>query len=677
MARRILVIPTNHGAGVTSTCLGLVHALERRQLSVGYLKPFAQARWVGQDASVDLFRLTTSQRPPAPIAVSHLEEMLAADRIGELMEEVIDMAHDCLGAHQIVVVEGLAPGTEQVYSGRVNAEMARTLDADVLLVANAARLDPERLGHQVGVAHSQYVLRSNVGAPAFAPTAGVGRPRDESTREDSRVIGIVVNHIPADRDPGEYPKALAARGVRTVASVPTHPEFTRRRVCDVVRELGLQVLSAGDQNRRVQDVTIAAQSVPGFLDALQDGRLIVVPGDRHEVLMAAALAETKGIRLGAVLLTASAPDQQILDLCRPALDAGLPVLLSSERTYETATRVMHLDPEIPADDEERATLVKETLADAFEDSWLLEMSQRKPIPRSTPAAFRHEVLAQASRADCRIAVADSTDPAMLASAINLQARSVCRCVLVGQRVAIERAAADAGLYLPPGLEIIEPDDGVEAFDAGLAMLAAGGVDGLVGGARSPIEEVGERAERVIGLRCDAQVVSTVHYLVLANEVVAYTDCTLNPLPSAEQLAAIALWAAEESQTVGITPRISFIEPSAASLTAEPDVHRVREAVQLVQSRRPDYDVRGPVAFSAASRREGTSQGVGNGTVFVFPDGATAKATFQAVHRASGVRAIGPILQGLNRPVNQPPSAGSLAEINAVIVATAVQASRNF
>lgn len=667
MARRILVVPTNHVAGVTSTCLGLVHALERLRVSVGFIKPFAQARWAGEDRSVELFRLTTAQRPPTPIAVSHLEEMLAVDRVGLLMEEVVDMADDTMRGHSIVVVEGLAPGTEQVYSGRVNAEMARSLDADVLLVAGAARLDPQRLAHQVGVAHSQYLLREGAAAVGMGMSGAA-----------SRVIGVVVNHIPADRECEEYADALRSRGLSTVACIPAHPEFTRRRVGDVVRELGLEVVHEGDQRRRVRDVAIAAQAVPGFLDALQSDRLIVVPGDRHDVLLSAALAETKGPRLAAVLLTAGVrPDPAVLDLCEPALESGLPVLLSPERTWETANAVIALDPEIPADDDERADLVKTTMADAFDTDWLGQLPRHQRVLRSTPAAFRRDVLATASRADRRIALTDATDPAVLVSAINLQARDVARIVLVGQPAAIDVAARAAGVDLPPGLEIAEPAQGQDPLEAGLRMLADGAVDGLVGGLDSSVEELGERAAAAVGLRPDAEVVSTVHYLMLPDEVVAYTDCTLNPDPSAAHLSAIALWAAEESQTVGISPRIAFIEPRATSATFEADVTRVTEAMELTRSRRPDYEVEGPVAFATASRREGEAGGTGNGTVFVFPDGATAEATFHAVHRTSGVRAIGPILQGLNRPVNRPPAHGDVVEINEVVVATAVQASRNF
>ncbi len=663
---RILAVPINHGAGVTSTCLGLVHALEQLRVSVGFVKPFAQARWAGEDESVELFRITTSQRPPTPISVSHLEEMLAVDRVAPLMEEVVDMADDFLRRHRITVVEGLAPGTEQVYSGRVNAELARTLDADVLLVASAARLDPERLAHQVGVARSQYVVGGADGG-SFGGSC-----------DRSRVIGVVVNHIPLDRDPEEYRTALRAHGLATVACVHTHPEFTRRRVGDVVRELGLQVVNAGDQSRRVHGVTITAQAAPGFLDTLQEGRLVVVPGDRHDVLMSAALAETKGIRLGAVLLTAGiAPDPDVLDLCRPALEAGLPVLLSPERTYETATRVMRLDPEIPSDDEERANVVKETMAQTFDTEWLARLPQRKRIHRSTPAAFRREVIVRAVRSGVRIALTDSTDPAVLASAIDLQARSVCRCVLVGQAAAIERAAAEGGVELPPGMEVVEPADGADPLEAGLALLAAGEVDGLVGGDETSIGELSQRAADAVGVRPDTEVVSSVHYLLLPDEVVAYADCSLNPHPSAAQLAAIALDVAQESQAVGIPARIAFIAPGASSPTAEQETRRMRDAAELTRSRRPDYEVEGPVAFSAASRRTEAIEGAGNGTIFVFPDGATAEATFNAAHRTSGVRAVGPILQGLQRPVNHLPMQRGLREINAIIAVTAVQAARTF
>ncbi len=689
MARRILVAPTNHGAGVTSTCLGLVHALEGLRVSVGFIKPFAQARWVGEDESVELFRLTTSQRPPTPISVAHLEEMLAVDRVAPLMEEVVDMADDSLTSHRIVVLEGLAPGTEQVYSGRVNSELARSLDADVLLVASAARLDPQRLAHQVGVAHSNFLVRGSARSVTGSDAGQLGHVgvAQQASRSDtqrrrrprqapSRVIGVVVNHVPEDADPQDYVAALRERGLTTVAAISAHPEFTHRRVADVVRELGLDVLNYGDTARRVQDVAVAAQSVPGFLDTLQDGRLLVVPGDRHEVLMSAALAETKGIKLAAVLLTAGIePDPAVLDLCAPALEAGLPVLLSCDRTYETTTRVKVLDPEIPADDQARADLVKTTMAQAFDEEWLESLPQHQRIRRSTPAAFRREVAVQAARADRRIAITDATDPATLVAAANLQARSVCRLVLVGDPGRIEEAAGEAGVTLPPGMEIVEPDG--DPLEAGLRLLAQGAVDGLVGGGEADIEGFSHQAQQAIGLRPDAEVVSTVHYLMLPDEVVAYTDCTLNPDPTAEELAAIALWAAEESQTVGITPRIAFIEPRHTGPTAAADEERVEAAVALARSRRPDYVIEGPVAFSAASRREGTADGAGNGTVFVFPDGATAEATFHAVHRTSGVRAIGPILQGLNRPANKPPAHSGVAEINEIIVATAVQASRNF
>lgn len=679
MARRILVVPTNHGAGVTSTCLGLVQALDRLRVSVGYLKPFAQARWVGEDESVELFRLTTSQRPPAPIAVAHLEEMLALDRVGSLMEEVVDLADDALREHSVVVIEGLAPGTEQVYSGRVNAEMARSLDADVLFVANASRLDPQRLAHSVGVANSQYVLR---GAPRLTPsslTAAVadGQPKSRRKSVPTRVIGVVVNHVPPDRDPSEFAAALQQRGLHTVASIPDNPEFTRRRVGDIVRELGLEVVNVGDQSRRIHGVEIAAQAAPGYLSVFQEDRLVVVPGDRHEVLMSAALAETKGTRLAGVLLTVGIrPHDDVLDLCRPALEAGLPVLLSPGRTYETVTRVLGLDPDIPADDEARANLVKNTMAEAFDERWLLGLPSDDRLPRSTPAAFRREVVVAAARAEQRIALTDATDPATLVAAINLQARSVVRCVLVGDTAAIEAAAAEVGLDLPAGLAIAEPAAGVEPLAAGLRMLAEGTVDGLVGGADADLEEVGRRAEAAVGLRSDAEVVSSIHYLMLPDEVVAYTDCALNPHPTAEQLAAIGLWAAEESQTVGITPRIAFIEPRSSSDSVAADTERVREAVQLAAGRRPDIHIEGPVAFNAASRRASNGEG-GNGTVFVFPDGAAAESTFHAVHRTSGVRAVGPILQGLNRPVNRAPGNGDALEVNEMIVATAVQASRNF
>ena len=190
---------------------------------------------------------------------------------------------------------------------------------------------------------------------------------------NARVVGCVVHGLPPD-DPApaaQLGEALERHGLRLIAAVPHRPGLTWVRVLDLIRELGPRVLSEGDPSRRIKDVAVFAQGVPGGLRVLTEGRLVVVPGDRHEVIMAACLAALNGTRLSALLLSAGiVPDPRIWELSRAASATGLPVLVVDDDSYQTATRVDGLDPGLPVDDLERIEGVVENIADALDTSWL-------------------------------------------------------------------------------------------------------------------------------------------------------------------------------------------------------------------------------------------------------------------------------------------------------------------
>lgn len=668
MPRRILVVPTNHGAGVTSVCLGLARALEQGRTSVGYVKPFAQPRRVGEDHSVELVRLATTLRPPQPVPVSRLEEALAAGRLSSLMEDVVDLVEDVFTSSSVVVIEGLAADDEQLYAGMVNAEVARALDAEVVLVGSAARTGPERVGDQMSAAERHYRVQSV-----------------------SRVIGAVVNRIGPEDSSEAYAEALTRRGFTPVALVPRRSEFTRPRVADVARQLGLEIIHEGEVDRRVADVAIAAQALPGLLSYLVPDRLILVPADRHEIMLAVALAEMSGTRLAGLVLTAGVrPDHEVLTMCGPALMAGLPVLFSEHPTFETASLIKDLDPEIAVDDESRVNLVAEDMAAQFSGDWIAPLRAPNRVRRSTPPAFRRAVINGARGQLATIALTDATNPMTLRVAMEMAEWGMCRPVLVGDDAVVSAALDHLGIDLPPGVRVVdssgaralvleEREDiptaarpGAEALVLGLSMLADGEVEGVVGGLGLRRETVAELATSIVGLRPEAETLSSVHYLMTPDEAFAYTDCVFNEAPTASELAAIARCCADDCQSVGITARVAFVEPHDPD---EADDARglLAEATTLLRQNRPDLHVVGPLSLAQASRREPDVEGAGNGSVFVFPGSRHGGAAYRAAMRWPGTSAIGPIMQGLRRPVNVAPRGGSPADLRNVIVATAVQA----
>jgi phosphate acetyltransferase len=333
MTRTLLVAPTGHGVGLTATSLGLVYALQERGVNVGFYKPLGQPRTqgTGTDRSSALVRLTSVLQPPEAIAPAEVERALSENQQDALMEQVVAAAEPVIAAHDVVIVEGLVPGAELAYAGRANVALAKALDADVVLVGALDETgDVDHLAESMAIA---------------ARTFRAG--------EHDRIAGSIVNRLP-DHDDGTLARvrsALAVRELSLVGAVPFRADLTWPRVRDLVVDLDVQALNAGETDRRVKDVIVGAQAVPGILPLLREGVLVIVPGDRDELVLSVCLSAMNGIRLAGLLLTlGEAPDPRVWELCRPAAATGLPVLLTQHDSYRTATIVHDTDPEIPVDD---------------------------------------------------------------------------------------------------------------------------------------------------------------------------------------------------------------------------------------------------------------------------------------------------------------------------------------
>jgi phosphate acetyltransferase len=690
VTRTVLVVPTGHGVGLTGMCLGLVNALQQGGVNVGFYKPLGQPA-AGRspiDRSTALVRLTTSLRPPEPISAEEVERRLSENALESLMESVVAAGEHVVRDHDVVVVEGLMPGSGLVYSGRVNLALAKALDADVLLVgAPAADDDAGHLAETMAIAARTY-------------RAG----------EHDRVVGAVVNRVRDASAPAvdRLRAALARYGIAMVGAVPFREELTWPRLRDIVAGLDVTVLNQGEQGRRVKDVIVAAQAVPGVLPLLQEGRLVIVPGDRHEVILSVCLAAMNGIRLAGLLLTIGLePDPRVWALCRPATATGLPVLLASEYSYETATQVYDIDPEVPVDDAERAGLVMSVVAESLDPQWLAGVPTPTHVPRLSPPAFRRRLTTAARAADRRIVLPEGAEPRTLRAAAICQERGIARCVLLARPNEVATEAAGLGLELPAGLQVIDPTDIDERYvkalvavrqhkgmtpdiardqladpiALGTVMLHLDEVDGLVAGALHTTAATLRPALQVLGTAPHAWLVSSVFFMCLPDQVVIYGDCAVNPDPDAQQLADVAVQSAASARAFGIEPRVAMISFSTGSSGSGTDVEKVTEATRLVRKREPSLVVDGPLQYDAAaiasvaSSKAPGSPVAGRATVFVFPDLNTGNTTYKAVQRSADVVSIGPMLQGLAKPVNDLSRGALVEDIVYTIALTAIQAAQ--
>ncbi|KPQ26560.1 phosphate acetyltransferase [Halomonas sp. HL-93] len=714
----ILLVPTSQGAGLTSACLGLIQALDTIGLKAGFLKPFMQKELNGPglDRSTALASRTLNQRPPSPISQARLERLLRDDQTDELMENVIELydqvtqqAYRDGSTLDLVVVEGVVPTQYTTYATQTNTQLANALNARIILVGTGDLDDPQRLAEELDM-HA----RSFGGVSSSRTLGGIlmrmknlpyGQEDDLSAAPGSikpQLEASLLNEL------RRYSPSLATDKFHLIGVVPYSNALSAPRTLDVARALNATLLNEGEAaSRRVLSTSLCARSAANALHIFKPGCLVVASGDRDDVVLASALATMNGTRLAGVLLTNGfMPNDNMIEMCRPALKTGLPVLAVDTDSLTTAQNLSQLSSEIPMDDFERAEQVARYVAAHIDLDWLKTNLSRGYTHRLSPSAFRHQLVKHAQQAKKRIVLPEGDEPRTIEAAIICQRRGIANCVLLGNRDDIEDVARNRGLTLPEALTIIDPESTRAHYIApmvkrrrgklneltaeaqlqdnvvlGTMMLQLDEVDGLVSGAVHTTANTVRPAFQLIKTAPEYRQVSSIFFMLLPEQVVVYGDCAINPDPDAETLAEIAIQSAHSAQAFGIEPRVAMISYSTGDSGTGADVDKVREATRIAKQRAPGLLIDGPLQYDAAAiesvgkQKAPDSPVAGNATVFVFPDLNTGNTTYKAVQRSARVVSVGPMLQGLNKPVNDLSRGALVDDIVYTIALTAIQASQ--
>lgn len=717
MPKTFFIAPTALNSGLTSICLGLVRALDNVGIRVSFFKPVAQNHSSEKidaetvDKSVQFVRAKTNLLPPQPISLKYAQTLVSQNKTGRLMEEIIALYQQTTVDADVVIVEGLVPDRNEPYTAKLNAEIARNLDAEVVLVASPKGMTPEELDEHLELSARLYA----------AP-------------EDPDVIGCILNKVNSpktlDRTASySYDKAhnyndtsnnytnqyddecqiFNESSFKLIGSIPWRYDLLAPRTSDIAEQLDAIYINKGDiENRRVSFISVCARTIPNMVDQLSPGTLIVTPGDREDIIIATCMAALNGVPLAGLVLTGNLqPDPRTLKLCNRALDAGLPMLSTRADTFEAANRLSDMNGEVPVDDLDRIERVMEAVANALEIDWLQGRLNLIREPRLSPPAFRHQLSERARAANKRIVLPEGNEPRTIQAAVICHQRSLAQCILIGNSTEIHLVAESQGVILPRDITIIDPDEVRDQYiqpmvklrkHKGLApdmaqaqlednvvlatmMVALDEVDGLVSGAVHTTANTIRPALQLIKTHPQARVVSSVFFMCLPEQVLVYGDCAVNPDPDAQQLADIAIQSADSAKTFGVTPRVAMISYSTGSSGTGDDVDKVREATRLAKEQRPDLIIDGPLQYDAAAiesvarSKAPDSPVAGKATVFVFPDLNTGNTTYKAVQRSANVISIGPMLQGLNKPVNDLSRGALVEDIVFTIALTAVQATQ--
>lgn len=710
----ILLVPISRGIGVTSAALGLIRAFDYNGIKAGFMKPFLQDDTLDKQNSLDsssaLAMHAFGLKPPASISRQRVERMIGDDNLDDLMEEVVVNYHTLGDDYDVVICEGLVSTTETSYAAQINRAIAHALDAKIIFVSTADTSKPAYLADKLDVHAREF------GGMASDRTLGCilmrmhDLPNVQSTMENQIVApGEAV--VSLDEGFMQEVQRLSpyfnTEEFRLIGVVPFSDSLSVPRTWDIAAELDATWLNVGEaKSRRINRISLTARSVARVDEVFKRGTLIVVPGDRDDVLLAAGLACINGIPLAGLVLTGGVvPSPTVAELWQSALKTGIPVMSVEDDSFETVQSLLHMSAEIPSDDTERAEEVARYVAAHLDLSWIKAYFSQNHEPRLSPSAFRHQVVKKAQNAKKRIVLPEGSEPRTVEAACICQSRGIANCVLLAKRSDVEQVAKNRDLVLPKGLEIIDPDSlDMDKYIAavverrkgktnaevaaeylkdtvylGTTMLQMDEVDGLVSGAIHTTANTVRPAFQLIKTAPEYSLVSSVFFMLLPEQVVVYGDCAINPDPSAEELAEIAIQSAQSAAAFGINPKVAMISYSTGSSGTGADVEKVIRATEIVRQRAPHLAVDGPLQYDAASvmsvgkQKAPDSPVAGQANVFIFPDLNTGNTTYKAVQRSANVVSVGPMLQGLNKPVNDLSRGALVDDIIYTIALTAIQA----
>ncbi|WP_218185573.1 phosphate acetyltransferase [Plesiomonas sp. ZOR0011] len=706
-----MLVPIGTGVGLTSVSLGVVRAMERKGVNVNFFKPICQPRHGGNgpDLTTSSIRANSSVKTLEPFTLSFAENLIGSGQTDVLLEQIVARFAEETKDADTVLIEGLVPTRKQSFANNVNFDIAKALDAEIVFVVAPGTDTPEELKERLEVACS------NFGGLKNKSIAGVivnklNAPVDEMGRTRPDLSEIFDDSNKAKSVNVEVLQLFSNSPLRILGCVPWNFDLIATRAIDMAKHLNAEIINEGDINtRRIKNVTFCARSIPHMVEHFRPGSLLVTSADRPDVMVAASLAAMNGVEIGALLLTGGyAIEPQVRELCARAFETGMPVFGVNTNTWQTSLNLQSFSLEVPVDDKARIEKVQDFVASHIDSQWIESMTAASTRSRRlSPPAFRYQLTELARKAGKRIVLPEGDEPRTIKAAALCAERGIAECILLGNPEDIQRVAASQGVVLGKGIQIINPTDVIETYVPrlvelrknkgmtevvareqlqdtvvlGTMMLEANEVDGLVSGAVHTTANTIRPPLQLIKTAPNASLVSSVFFMLLPDQVLVYGDCAINPDPTAEQLAEIAIQSAESAIAFGIDPRVAMISYSTGTSGAGSDVEKVREATRIAQEKRPDLMIDGPLQYDAAimadvaKSKAPNSKVAGKATVFVFPDLNTGNTTYKAVQRSADLVSIGPMLQGMRKPVNDLSRGALVDDIVYTIALTAIQATQ--
>jgi len=695
VADNLFVTGVEPRSGKSAIVLGLMQLLLRDIQKVAFFRPIINSsESSAKDHDINLvlnqFNLDMRYSETFSFTMQKAREMINQGQHEALLEKILNDFSSLQSRFDFILCEGTDfLGSDPAFEFDINADIAANLGCPVLLVCNAQKKTQEEI-----VASSLLTIESFEDKGLDILAAVINRVEDV---DGTNMVEELRQKI---RCPECFP----------IYVIPEEPKLGKPTVSDVVKWLDARVLYGGDMlSNLVDSYVIAAMQLGNFLNYIERGSLVITPGDRSDIILGslASRLSTNYPDISGILLTGGLdPSESVRKLIEGWVGAPIPILIAEGHTYKTARILYDLYGRIEPGDQNKI----QSALRVFEEHVDLPELRTKLVAAKpttvTPKMFEFSLILKAKAKKQHIVLPEGTGERIMRAADILLRRGVVDLTLLGKESDIRTKMSQLNLELD-GVRIIEPGKsenyedyvstyyelrkhkGIREEDArdrmldptfySTMMVHKGHADGMVSGSITTTQQTIRPAFEIIKTRPGSSIVSSVFFMCLKDRVLVYGDCAVNPNPTAEELAEIALSSAETAQLFGIEPRIAMLSYSTGGSGKGLDVEKVIKATAIAHERAPHLLLEGPLQYDAAVDIEVAhtkmpdSAVAGRATVFIFPDLNTGNNTYKAVQRSAQAVAIGPVLQGLNKPINDLSRGCTVPDIVNTVAITAIQA----
>lgn len=694
MNKAIYIATSEEDSGKSIVTLGLMSMLIGKTAKVGYFRPIVEDFEDGKldnhiETVINHFALDISYSDAFAIKKSKLIKKKNKGKIGEVIDLIIEKYKQLEEQFDFVLVEGTSfTGEGTVIEMDMNVLIAKNLGIPAIIVGSGVGKTLDELSDSLGLAY------------------------DSFKQKEVEVLAVIANKVQLQNI------ELITSGLKKnlpegvlVNAIPIISSLNNTTIQEIVNELNAQVLFGGDfLNNQISSFSVGAMQLRNYLMHLKENGLVITPGDRADIILG-ALQANESINypsISGIVLTGNIiPEDTILKLIE-GLSPVVPIIAVKEGTYVISNKIGDIKPKIYFNNTQKIQTSINTFEKYVDLDRLTEKFIKFEAEGMTPKMFQYNLVKRAKKHRKHIVLPEGNDDRILIAAARLLLMDVVEISILGDKKQIVSKVADLGLDMDfTKVHIINPrkdknyDDYVNTYYElrkekkitleiakdlmedgsyfGTMMVYKGHADGMVSGAAHTTQHTILPALQFIKTKPNSSVVSSIFFMCLEDRVSIFGDCAINPNPTAEQLAEIAISSADSSLAFGIEPKIAMLSYSSGSSGKGDEVDKVRAATEIVKNKRPDLKIEGPIQYDAAvdlavgQSKMPNSEVAGHASVLIFPDLNTGNNTYKAVQRETGALAIGPMLQGLNKPVNDLSRGCTVDDIVNTVVITAIQA----